>query len=148
MNRAINRVRVTSSSLKYRKLEKEIGQTLKKAFDVLRRKNFLLEVFLISDSKIRSLNREFRGKDKPTNVLSFKEVGEPDFVEARTGPDKNFKRIGEVYLAPDYISKEGQDFPKLAIHGLLHLFGYKHETKSDTIIMQKLEDRICRVLQL
>ena len=148
MNRVMNRVRVTSSSLRYKKLEKEVGQVFKETFSVLKKENFRLEVFLISNDKIRNLNREFRGKDEPTNVLSFEEVGEPDFIEVRMGPDKNFKRIGEIYLAPDYISKKGQDFSKLAIHGLLHLFGYKHETKSDTIIMQKLEDRICRVLQL
>jgi len=144
----MNKIIVTSSDPRYKKFEKGIKKILKKALGVLRKENFLLEVFLISDIKIKSLNREFRGKDKPTNVLSFEEVGEPDFVEPRVGGDKNFKRLGEIYLAPDYISRESQDFFKLAIHGLLHLFGYKHETKSDTINMQKLEDKVCRVLQL
>jgi len=138
----MNRVRLVSSNPRYLKLEKEAKRVLEEALLILRKKNFLLEVFLINDRQIRGLNREFRGKDVATNVLSFEGVEAPEFIEVKKGRDKKFKSLGEIYLAPDYILKKKQDFLKLAIHGLLHLFGYKHETKSDTISMQKLEERI------
>ncbi|TSC82681.1 MAG: putative rRNA maturation factor [Parcubacteria group bacterium Gr01-1014_20] len=139
-----NRVFVTVLDAKFRKLEGETRFVSLKVLEILKRKKIFLEVYLVSEDSIRRLNRDYRGSDKPTNVLSFGEVSKSVFKEPENDLGKGFRGIGEIYLCPSYIARFKEDFRLMLTHGLLHLLGYDHERRSDRIRMQNLEKRICR----
>lgn len=103
----------------------------------------VLNVVFIDDSYIRSLNKNYRHKDKPTDVLSFSYLDTPDFNE---GTDL----IGEIYISIPTARRQAETFKwklsdelnKLFVHGFLHVFGYDHETDEDYIIMSTIEKRV------
>jgi probable rRNA maturation factor len=99
-----------------------------------------LAVVLTDDAAIRALNRDWRGKDAATNVLSF------PAKEAR--PDRRAPRLlGDVVIAYETVAREaaaeGKPFmhhlAHLAVHGFLHLVGYDHEANEDADAMEGLE---------
>ncbi|MEQ8451666.1 MAG: rRNA maturation RNase YbeY [Nitratireductor sp.] len=102
-----------------------------------------LGVTFSDDESMRALNRQWRGKDKPTNVLSF-----PAF------PDQSLDRIppmlGDIVLAFETVRREAgleekpfdHHLSHLLVHGLLHLLGYDHETDDDAAHMEATERRV------
>ena len=92
-----------------------------------------IEVYLIDSRRMRNLNKLFRKKNVSTNVLSFQKP-------------KNFpgKELGEVYLDPVYIAAHKEDFALMLVHGVLHILGYDHETKSDRIKMEYKEAQLLK----
>ena len=75
-----------------------------------------LAVELVDPERIRELNREHRGVDSPTDVLAFPLDG--------TGPVAGPRELGDVAICPEHSS----DVTEAAVHGILHLCGYDHET--------------------
>ncbi|MEK7464402.1 MAG: rRNA maturation RNase YbeY [Patescibacteria group bacterium] len=118
------------------KSTRDIKRALERALKYLKKKGSLLEVYLINGREMRFLNKEFRGKDKSTNVLSF---GEP---KKFPHPETDFDYLGEIYLDPKYIKNKKEDPTFLAVHGLLHLLGYTHKRRRDTMKMQKYEQKL------
>jgi probable rRNA maturation factor len=110
--------------------------------------NARLSVSLLftSDSEVRALNREWRGKDKPTNVLSFPMLERSELLAlSAEGPPV---LLGDIALAFETCAREAEEkgislehhAAHLIIHGLLHLAGYDHETSSeDAAAMEALE---------
>lgn len=104
---------------------------------------------LSDDAEVQQLNKQFRGKDKPTNVLSF--PADMDFVE----PDAPLY-IGDIIFAMPTVSHEAAEQSKpvehhlkhLTVHGLLHLFGYDHIEEDDATIMENLEIDILNGLKI
>ena len=105
-----------------------------------------LAVMLTDDAGIRTLNNNWRGIDKPTNVLSFPAL-QP------TGPqhdDDPPRMLGDIAIAYETLRKEAGDEQKpfadhlshLAVHGFLHLIGYDHETDDEAETMEALEREI------
>lgn len=102
-------------------------------------------IALSSDEHVRSLNRTYRGKDKPTNVLSFPAAEEAQPPGAR-------RHLGDIILAAETVAREAAAEGKpprhhlqhLAVHGLLHLLGYEHESESQAREMEALEVEILR----
>jgi len=98
-------------------------------------------IALSSDAAVRRLNAQFRGKDKPTNVLSFPTAGSSDGDGAPSG---------DIVIAYETVLREAEDEGKplhhhlahLVVHGLLHLAGHDHDTETDAEIMEALERRI------
>jgi probable rRNA maturation factor len=133
----VNRVFVRSQYKKYGKFEVQAKKAARAALDFLRKGNVLVEVNLIGNEEMRCLNRKFRKRNKVTNVLSFPEPKNFPHPESRLSP------LGEIYLAPDYIVKSGEDLGALAVHGVLHLLGFSHSRESDRMKMEKVEQRIC-----
>lgn len=96
---------------------------------------------LTDDKRMRTLNRTFRGKDKPTNVLSFAALD-----GARPRPGMPWL-LGDVVLTSGVIAREARVQRKslqhhlshLAVHGVLHLLGYDHEQDRDAEAMEALE---------
>lgn len=94
--------------------------------------NSELSIAFVDDARIQELNRQFRHKDKPTNVLSF--------------PMERMM-LGDIVLARETITREaeaqGKEFEHhlthLIIHGFLHLLGYEHETDKDAFEMETIE---------
>ncbi|HEU0117477.1 MAG TPA: rRNA maturation RNase YbeY [Alphaproteobacteria bacterium] len=111
-------------------------------------------LLLTSDAAIRKLNRDFRGKDKPTNVLSFPQF-EPRQL-SKMGKEKVPVEVGDIVIAYQYMVVQAKENHKillnhvihLMIHGLLHLFGYDHISNSEAGIMERLEQRIMKELGL
>ena len=92
-------------------------------------------ILLTSDKALRALNREFRGKDKPTNVLSFPSDGayRGDIAIAYGVTHKEAKETGKAFA--DHATH-------LAVHGVLHLAGHDHERPKDAKVMEPLEVKI------
>ena len=105
-----------------------------------------LAVMLTDDAGIRTLNNNWRGIDKPTNVLSFPAL-QPT---GAGGPDDAPRMLGDIAIAYETTRKEADDEQKpfdhhlshLAVHGFLHLIGYDHETEDDAEKMEALEAEI------
>ena len=99
-------------------------------------------VMLTDDATIRTLNKDFRGIDKATNVLSFPapEIGG---AEEHDAP----RALGDIAIAYETLRREADDGAKpflnhlshLAVHGFLHLIGYDHETDDEAEEMETLE---------
>ncbi len=115
-----------------------IQARLKQAADAARRAARLkggFSILLADDKVLRRLNRDFRGKDKATNVLSFPAGG---------------RYRGDIAIAYGVTKKEalaaGKTFVDhavhLAVHGVLHLAGYDHERPKDAKVMEPLEVKI------
>lgn len=118
---------------------RKLDSIVKKSLKTLGVKNSYAEVFLVSNKEIQSLNKKFRGKNKPTNVLSFP-------VPRKFPIPGKKKFLGEIYLSPKYIEEHNEDLEFMLIHGLLHLLGFNHIKKSDRIEMEKEEKRLMRLL--
>lgn len=96
------------------------------------------------DARIRELNRQFRGKDQPTNVLSF--PGPEPLDEAQF--------LGDIALAYETIAREAREQGKslehhcrhMIVHGFLHLLGYDHEESVEAEEMEATEIRILQAL--
>lgn len=105
-----------------------------------------LSIVLSDDATVRVLNRDYRGQDKPTNVLSFANL---DDETAPDSPDASLL-LGDVVLALETVLREAESQGKaaeahlshLVVHGLLHLLGYDHENNADAEEMEALERRI------
>ncbi len=102
-----------------------------------------VNVVLTSDREMRTLNRQFRGKDKSTDVLSFPPL-----------PDAGREFSGEIVISTEMAARNARRFGHgiahelkvLVLHGMLHLAGYDHE--SDDGEMAKREERLRRELGL
>ena len=101
-------------------------------------------VALVSDRRMRTLNRTFRGKDAPTDVLSFPAAPPPG------GSRRRPAYLGDIVIATGVAKRQAKDVGHplgtelrvLALHGLLHLLGYDHET--DDGEMARVEARLRR----
>jgi probable rRNA maturation factor len=99
-------------------------------------------VALSSNAAVRRLNAAYRGKDAPTNVLSFPAPAPPPGVRI-----EGLRALGDVVLALETLLDEAagagippaHHFQHLLVHGLLHLIGYDHETDADAERMEALE---------
>jgi len=101
--------------------------------------DFEVSVMLTDDARIRELNRTWRDKDKPTNVLSFPAPEQP----GAEGP----RHLGDIALAYETLVRESEEESKaladhyahLIVHGILHLLGYDHEDEAEAETMEALE---------
>jgi probable rRNA maturation factor len=101
-----------------------------------------LSLLFTDDAHIKSLNRKFRGKSKPTNVLSF--PGAPA-ANGGIGPI-----LGDIVLAAETVSREAEGegltleahLTHLILHGFLHILGYDHEDDGEAGLMEGLETAI------
>ena len=120
--------------------EDAIHEALRTALRLIKKTNVSVEVILVDDSTMREINRTSRGKNESTNVLSF---SEPEELPRIPGEPRS---LGEIYLAPVTIEQRGENILFLAVHGLLHLLGYTHKSKRDTIEMERTEQEIWQKL--
>ena len=103
---------------------------------------------LCDNARMRDLNLQFRGKDSPTNVLSFPDDSAPDDLAVPVGTSP--LAVGELALAYGQLAAEANEEDKsladhmthLWVHGLAHLFGLDHETVGDAEEMEAVETAI------
>tara|TARA_R110002051_G_scaffold98972_2_gene169321 strand:+ start:1816 stop:2304 length:489 start_codon:yes stop_codon:yes gene_type:complete len=104
-----------------------------------------ISVLLTDNRSQQALNREWRGKDKPTNVLSFPALEDDDPIEGL---------LGDISLAYETLVAEADDLEKpfehhfahLLVHGMLHVLGYDHETEDEALAMEARETDIMGLL--
>ncbi|MFD1787344.1 rRNA maturation RNase YbeY [Sphingomonas floccifaciens] len=106
-----------------------------------------IAVRLTSDDEVHTLNRQYRDKDKPTNVLSFPMV-QPDLLDTVTqGSDDGEVLLGDIVLAHGVCAAEAAEkgvsvedhATHLIVHGTLHLLGHDHGTDAEAEAMEGLE---------
>lgn len=117
-----------------RSLPQQLRRAARAALDSAKhRKAAKLTILLAGDAKLKELNAQFRGRNKPTNVLSF--------------PSEDQDYLGDVAIAYGVTAKEAEKAAKtfrdhaihLTVHGVLHLLGYDHESARDARIMEPME---------
>lgn len=104
-----------------------------------------VSLVLTDDAEQQVLNRDWRGIDKPTNVLSFPQI-EP------FGPVSGL--LGDIILARETLEREAAEqgvgfddhFTHLVVHGFLHLLGYDHMDDDEALVMEGLETDILAAL--
>lgn len=123
--------------------------------DELRRKPVAVEISvkLTSDAEVQGLNRAYRDKDAPTNVLSFPMVPH-DLIETLTNSDDGEVLLGDIVLARETCAREAEEkgvafadhATHLIIHGALHLLGYDHMVEHEAEEMEAMEVRALAAL--
>ena len=106
--------------------------------------NAMFNVIIVDDKYIHKINKEYRGIDRPTDVISFaleddKQIDLPDL-----------RVLGDIYISYDKVISQAKEYGHsnkrelcfLAVHGLLHLLGYDHMTKDDEIKMFGLQKEL------
>lgn len=140
----------------------DIPDFTQRAQQILRRmncrENCEVSIVLVDDQEIRRLNREYRGIDRSTDVLSFaqQETTVDQEVQPRVeSATEPFPQIlGDVIIsvettlrqAPDREQSFEQELHFLLIHGVLHLLGYDHASDDDALEMQRLERELLNLL--
>lgn len=107
-----------------------------------------VSILLSNDNKLRELNHDFRGKNKPTNVLSFPS-GSPLQCEKHL-------YLGDIAISFQTLYNESQEQQKtfkdhythMLVHSILHLVGYDHERKKEAALMENLEKTILKSLNI
>lgn len=106
-----------------------------------------VSLLLADDAAIRPLNRDWRGVDKATNVLSFP-------AEPETTPPGAPAPLGDVVIAYETVAREAaeaertipQHLAHMIVHGVLHLLGHDHEEDQDAVVMERLEVAVLAAL--
>ena len=110
--------------------------------------NAIMNVIIIDNEKIHKINKEYRGIDRPTDVISFALEDDKTFVNT------DFRVLGDIYISIDKVHEQaksyGHSFRRelsfLTVHGILHLLGYDHMEKSDEKIMFGKQEEILNEL--
>jgi probable rRNA maturation factor len=138
-------------------VEQLVETAARAAFEAAERPEILdnapaeMSLVLADDALVQTLNRDYRDKDKPTNVLSFALLdGSDDSDDALAREEGMPILIGDVILAFETVRREAREQGKsienhlthLVIHGVLHLLGYDHQSDPDADRMERLETSI------
>ncbi len=127
--------------------EQNLIDTLQQVINDLDRGEGELLIRIVNKSEIQALNKTYRYKDKPTNVLSF-----PSDLPVEI--DESI--LGDVVICTDVVLEEANEQQKafndhlvhMAVHGTLHLLGYDHMTESEAKTMEDLEVKILEKMQI
>lgn len=137
----------------------ELEATLKKAMDIIARlekltDNTEVDITIVDNDEIHQLNRDYRGIDRPTDVLSFALDEGDEEPEVEDGEAEHL--LGDVIISAPRAVEQGKEFGHglnremtyLAVHGMLHLLGYDHMEEADKQVMRAREEQVLRELDL
>ena len=107
-----------------------------------------------NNEEVQKLNREFRAKDKPTNVLSFANIDDEGFEDEFLSAD--MIELGDIIMAFETLQNEADikkisledHFAHLLVHGILHLFGYDHQKDEEADEMEDIEINILEKMDI
>ncbi|HOJ13344.1 MAG TPA: rRNA maturation RNase YbeY [Deltaproteobacteria bacterium] len=125
----------------------QVGRWAQEALAALGKEGVELCVVLVGDERIRELNRDYLGRDRPTNVISFpQQEGE--------GPAGN--HLGDVVISVERAAEEARDahmstnerIRQLLVHGICHLAGFNHEdvTEEEALAMEEAERMVLHAI--
>jgi probable rRNA maturation factor len=137
----------------------ELEELLTKAMNIVARNSKLsdnteVDITIVTDEEIHVLNRDYRGVDRPTDVLSFaldEGEEEPEILGSEAE-----HLLGDVIISAERAAAQAEEFGHglnreivyLAVHGLLHLLGYDHMVEEDKTVMRAREEATLRELDL
>ena len=137
----------------------ELEELLTKAMNIVARNSKLsdnteVDITIVTDEEIHVLNRDYRGVDRPTEVLSFaldEGEEEPEILGSEAE-----HLLGDVIISAERAAAQAEEFGHglkreivyLAVHGLLHLLGYDHMVEEDKVVMRAREEATLRELDL
>lgn len=106
--------------------------------------NVIFNVIIVDEEKIHELNKEYRGIDRPTDVITFALEDNEDIVY------EDFRLLGDIYICLEKVYSQAEEYGHsvlrelsfLTIHGFLHLLGYDHMTEEEEKIMFKRQEEI------
>jgi probable rRNA maturation factor len=117
-------------------------------------------ITLTDNASIREYNLEYRKIDRPTDVLSFPLIeyagGKPDIMPGDIDPETNRVSLGDIIIsvekakeqAESYGHSQEREFAFLAVHGMLHLLGYDHESEQEEKVMFGKQDEVLNEMGL
>ena len=122
---------------------KIVLKVLKNGLKILNLKKVEFNVIIVDNNYIHELNKNYRGIDRETDVISFALEDDKTF-----NPEERV--LGDIYISIDKVHSQALEYGHsnirelcfLAVHGMLHLLGYDHMTESDEKIMFSLQDKI------
>lgn len=133
------------------------GEYMKKSLDFLisyfekeNSENYEVSLSVVSDDEIRELNRDYRKKDKKTDVLSFPMLSDDEF------PIQGPIMLGDIVISLETCEEQAaeighsvrDEFSRLLVHGFLHLMGYDHEiSEEEDVRMRQKEDELLQFLE-
>lgn len=148
-------INITNRIKKIKINERKLISDAQRILDYLGYADFDLGILITNNNTIRKYNREFRKKDKPTDVLSF-----PFYPHLKAGerikPTSNDeKNLGDLIFSLEYIKKAAVEWDQsleerlqvLLVHGICHLLGYDHIKDEDYKVMQAQENKILKLLK-
>jgi len=134
-------------SLPYNKIGKKFFTALaEKAFNIIDIDNISVNIILTDNKFIQSINKKYRKKNSPTDVISFAYRDDPF-----PNTESNIEELGDIYLSLEKASEQSLDYgvslkdelKRLLIHGILHLLGYDHDlSDEEDKKMTDMEDKI------
>ena len=109
--------------------------------------NYFTDVTIVDDKEIHKVNREYRGVDRPTDVISFAFLDDKKEVPQKDGSPIC---LGEIIISYERAEAQAKEYGHsllremsfLFVHGMLHLLGYDHMSKEQEVVMFKLQDEI------
>jgi probable rRNA maturation factor len=137
-------------------LTNRAAQTAGQVAPELAHEHLLASIVMADDDEVQALNKQWRAKDQPTNVLSFPMLGRAEVLAAAANPDAP-GMLGDLILAHGVCAREAEakgitiaaHAAHLVIHGLLHLAGYDHETgDAQAAEMEALETKALALMGL
>ena len=110
----------------------------------------LMSVIIVNNDEIHKINREYRGIDRETDVISFALEDDKTFVNTY------LRVLGDIYISIDKVHEQSENYGHsfrrelsfLTVHGILHLLGYDHMVKEDEDIMFHKQDKILTELNI
>ena len=116
-----------------------------------------VDVTIVDDTEIHELNREYRGMDKPTDVLSFaldEDSEDSDEPELLGAPEEHL--YGDIIISAETALRQAEEYGHglereltyLAVHGMFHLLGYDHMTEAEKAVMRAKEEEALRAINL
>ncbi len=117
-------------------------------------KPIVVNLSLSNDDVVHELNAQFRGIDRPTNVLSFANVDDENFADEVACAAE--VELGDIIIARQTLQKEAEEkhilpehhFAHLLVHGILHLCGYDHQNDDEAEEMESIEVKILEQLNI
>ncbi len=145
----MNRVDIHYEGINTLDKEKKIRLLCGKIFDILKIDNWELSIVICNDLFIKNLNREYRGKDEATDVLSFPQIDD----DCLLFPD-GIMYAGDVIISIETLKRNSfefnvdinEEFKRLLTHGILHLKGYDHEDNSPEQEMLIFQEELLKKL--
>lgn len=115
------------------------------AWEVENVDNLEFNVIIINNEEIHKINKEYRGIDRPTDVISF---ALEDYKDIKY--ENDYRVLGDIYISIDKVKEQAKEYGHsekrelafLAVHGLLHLLGYDHMEKEDEKVMFSKQELI------
>ncbi|MDO4176152.1 MAG: rRNA maturation RNase YbeY [Bacillota bacterium] len=138
------------------RISEELMDTLRKAASACTDMDVEISLSFVSLEEIHELNREYRGVDSPTDVLSFPMFDDLEELEEMQNQDMGELPLGDVVICMDKIRQQAEEYGHseeretayLFTHSVLHLLGYDHMTDEDKKEMRAREEEVMAELDL